>query len=77
MKLKYFKDTDTLYIDLSEKTSTESLEVTEGIVIDFDKDNKIVGIEIEQAKKILDFNNFNIDIPFNEILKKQKIEKMT
>jgi len=35
MKLNYFPDTDSLYIDLSHKQSTESQEVSEGVVLDY------------------------------------------
>ena len=37
--MRYYKDTDSLYIDLSEKPSKESLEVAPGIVADFDENN--------------------------------------
>ena len=37
--MRYYKDTDSLYIDLSEQPSTESLEVARGIVVDFDENN--------------------------------------
>ena len=33
MKLNYYPETDSLYIDLSEKTSMESMEISEGIVL--------------------------------------------
>ena len=49
MKLKYYKDTDSLYIDLSGKPSTESKEVSEGIVLDYDTDGNLVGIDIDNA----------------------------
>jgi len=45
MKMKYYSDTDSLYIDLSERPSTESLGVAPGIVLDFDEQNHIVGID--------------------------------
>lgn len=51
MKLKYYADTDSLYIDLSEKTSTESREVSEGIVLDYDAQGNLVGIDIDNASK--------------------------
>jgi uncharacterized protein YuzE len=54
MKLTCFQKTDSLYIDLSPKASVDSLEVREGIVIDFDEDGRIVGIDIDQASKKLD-----------------------
>jgi uncharacterized protein YuzE len=49
MKLNYFPDTDTLYIELSEKTNADSQEISEGIVIDYGEDGKVVGIEIDNA----------------------------
>ncbi|MFN3162701.1 MAG: DUF2283 domain-containing protein [Pseudohongiellaceae bacterium] len=50
MKLNYYPDTDSLYIDLSERTSTESREISEGVVLDYDENGKLVGIDIDNAK---------------------------
>jgi uncharacterized protein YuzE len=60
MKIKYYGDTDSLYIDLSEKTSAESLEVAPGIIVDFDENNNIVGIDIDHASKILNLSDLEI-----------------
>jgi len=49
MRLNYYPDTDSLYIDLSEKDSVESREVAEGVVLDFDAGGNLVGIDIDQA----------------------------
>jgi len=49
MKLKYYKDTDSLYIDLSENPSSESKEVSEGVVLDYDDKGNLVGIDIDNA----------------------------
>ncbi len=49
MKLNYYPETDSLYIDLSEKTSKESVEISEGVVLDYDADGKLVGIDIDNA----------------------------
>ena len=49
MKLTYYPETDSLYIDLSEKTSVESTEISEGIVLDYDGEGKLVGIDIDNA----------------------------
>ena len=54
MKLKYYKDTDSLYIDLSSKPSFESKEISEGIVLDYDAQGNIVGIDIDNASKKID-----------------------
>lgn len=49
MKLNYYADTDSLYIDLSEQPSTESVEVSEGVVLDYDANGNLVGIDIDNA----------------------------
>ncbi|MBM3179459.1 MAG: DUF2283 domain-containing protein [Chloroflexi bacterium] len=56
MKFNYYPETDTLYIDLSEKTSEDSLEVAPGVVLDFDAQGNIVGIDIDRASKIIDLS---------------------
>ena len=60
MRMKYYKDTDSLYIDLSERPSSESLEVAPGIVLDFDEQNHIVGIDIDNASEILNLSELEI-----------------
>ncbi|MDP3000245.1 MAG: DUF2283 domain-containing protein [Bryobacterales bacterium] len=49
MKLNYYPETDSLYIDLSERTSVESREISEGVVLDYDADGNLVGIDIDNA----------------------------
>jgi len=49
MKVSYYKDTDSLYIDLSESPSSESREVSDGIVLDYDAAGNLVGIDIDNA----------------------------
>jgi uncharacterized protein YuzE len=49
MKLNYYAETDSLYIDLSEKPSTDSRAVSEGIVLDYDAEGNLVGIDIDNA----------------------------
>jgi len=49
MKLNYYPETDSLYIDLSEKTSVESREISEGVVLDYDAEGTLVGIDIDNA----------------------------
>jgi uncharacterized protein YuzE len=49
MKLNYYSNTDSLYIDLSEQTSVESREISEGVVLDYDASGNLVGIDIDNA----------------------------
>jgi uncharacterized protein YuzE len=51
MKLSYYPDTDSLYIDLSETPSVESREISEGVVLDYDEAGHVVGIDIDNASQ--------------------------
>jgi len=46
MKLSYDKATDSLYIHLSDTPSVNSNEVAEGVVLDFDSNGVLVGIDV-------------------------------
>ena len=54
MKLHYYPETDSLYIDLNQRTSVDSREVAEGVVLDLDNEGHIVGIDIDRASTRLD-----------------------
>jgi uncharacterized protein YuzE len=56
MKLNYYPETDSLYIDLSSKASKESVEISEGIVLDYDDDGHITGIDIDNASHKIDLS---------------------
>ena len=49
MRINYYPDTDSLYIELSDKTSSDSMEISEGIVLDYDNKGTLVGIDIDNA----------------------------
>lgn len=49
MKLSYYPETDSLYIDLSERPGAESREISEGVVLNYDADGRLVGIDIDHA----------------------------
>jgi uncharacterized protein YuzE len=49
MKVNYYPETDSLCIDLSERQSVESREISEGVVLDYDDAGKLVGIDIDNA----------------------------
>jgi len=58
MRINYYKDTDSMYIDLSAKQSVKSIEMSEGVVIDYDDEGYIVGIDIDNACMKLDLTEF-------------------
>ncbi len=61
MKLHYYSDTDSLYIDLSEKKSVDSKEIADGVVVDFDESGAIVGIDIDKASKVVNLQKLESD----------------
>ena len=66
MKIEYFPDTDSLYIDLSSNSSVDSREVSDGVVADYDESGNLVGIDIDQAKTKLDLRELDLQkIPFD------------
>ena len=60
MKIAYYPETDSMYIDLSKKTSIESKEVSPGIVLDYDSKGNLVGIDIDNASKKLDLKKLTL-----------------
>ena len=49
MKVNYYPETDSLYIDLSSRPSVDSREVSDGVVLDYDVEGNLVGIDIDHA----------------------------
>ena len=45
MKLQYYQETDSLYIDLVDRPSAESRLVAPGVILDFDAEGGLVGID--------------------------------
>ena len=61
MKLHYDQETDSLYIDLNARPSTDSREVAEGLVVDFDSEGRVVGIDIQHASELLDLKTLETE----------------
>lgn len=51
MKIRYFSDTDTAFIEFSDKPVTETREISENLYIDTDESGNIVSMTIEHAKE--------------------------
>lgn len=67
MKISYYPETDSLYIDLARRPSSESQEVADGVVVDYDADGKIVGLGIDEASRILNLAELELDkLPFRQ-----------
>lgn len=51
MDINYHEDTDSLYIHFNMKPSVESEEVAPSMVLDFDEDGNVTGIEVYSAAR--------------------------
>jgi len=68
MKLHYYSETDSLYIDLADRPSAESVEVRPGVVIDMDANGHVVGIDIDQASRWVELPETGEQaIPFHRV----------
>lgn len=61
MKFHYYPETDSLYIDLSNKKGVSTKEINPGIVLDFDENDNLVGIDIDHASKIVDLSKLEAE----------------
>jgi uncharacterized protein YuzE len=68
MKFNYYPETDSLYISLIDKASADSQEVANGIVLDFDADGNLVGIDIDHASQVADLSRLEAQaLPISSI----------
>jgi uncharacterized protein YuzE len=56
MTFHYYEETDSLYIDLVERPASESQEVADGVVLDFDEAGRLVGIDVQHASERVDLS---------------------
>ena len=56
MKLHYYPETDSLYIELKGTPGAETREIVEGLVVDLDVHGNVVGLDIDKASQKLDLS---------------------
>ena len=61
MKIKYFQDTDTLYIELRAAEVAETRDLDENTLLDLDSRGNICGITIEHARDRTDIPKFSYE----------------
>ena len=61
MKIKYFQDTDTLYIEFRGTEITETRDLDEDTLLDLDKDGNICAITVEHAKSRTNIPQFSFE----------------
>ena len=52
MKLHYYPETDSLYIELKAGPGAETREIAEGLSVDFDASGVVVGLDIDHASAL-------------------------
>ena len=60
MKIRYFVDSDMLYINLFDRVAANSHEVAPGIVFDYDENDVVVGIEVEDGARLSDLSRLDV-----------------
>jgi uncharacterized protein YuzE len=64
MKLHYYPETDSLYIELKSAPGAETREIVEGLLVDLDADGDVVGFDIDRASRKLDLSRIEtISLP--------------
>ena len=54
MKLHYYPETDSLYIELRAEPGTETREIADGLNVDLNVEGEMVGFDIDHASTHLD-----------------------
>jgi uncharacterized protein YuzE len=67
MRVRVDQDADAIYINLTDRAIKDSAEVADGIVVDYDDQGRVVGVEILDASRRTDdptvLTQFNLDLP--------------
>jgi uncharacterized protein YuzE len=61
MKLHYYPETDSLYIELKPEPGTETREITDGLNVDLNAKGEVVGLDIDHASTRLDLTTLETE----------------
>jgi uncharacterized protein YuzE len=61
MVVKYFDDTDTLYIEFNRNNIAESKDLDENTVLDLDADGNVCAITLEHASQRTDVRHLTVE----------------
>ena len=68
MKLHYYPETDSLYVEFKTGPGAETIEVTDGLNVDLDASGDVVGFDIDHASRRLDLSTLETEaLPFHAI----------
>ena len=60
MKIRYFADTDTLYVELNDHLVVETREINENTLIDLDAEGNLVALTLEHARGVTNLDEFSL-----------------
>jgi uncharacterized protein YuzE len=66
MKTSYDPATDSLYIHLADHASVDSVELTDGLVVDYDLEGVAVGIDMQQVNQTTGFEGEEVKCSYLE-----------
>jgi uncharacterized protein YuzE len=61
MKVRYFPDTDTLYIEFGERDIVETKDLDENTVLDLDADGNVCALTFEHASERTDVHHLTVE----------------
>ncbi len=68
MKLHYYPETDSLYVEFRARVGAETIEVTDGLNVDIDADGEVVGFDIDNASRRLDLHTLETEaLPLHSV----------
>ncbi len=68
MKIHYYAETDSLYIELKADAGVEVREITDGLNVDLDASGEVVGFDIDRASKRIDLSTLEtVALPFGAL----------
>jgi uncharacterized protein YuzE len=62
MRATYFPDTDTLLLQFSDREIAETYDVNEDVLLEVDKEGRMVSMTIEHAKRQTNVNEFSYQL---------------
>jgi len=68
VKLHYYPETDSLYVEFKARPGAETIEIIEGLNVDIDADGEVVGFDIDRASRRLDLSTLETEaLPLHSI----------
>ncbi len=61
MKLRYYPETDSLYVEFKAGPGVETREVADGLNVDLDATGDVMGFDIDRASKLLDLSTLETE----------------